>query len=85
MPSRRFWMMERQIDRIKAENDIRQLNLLNLTHPPKSEGLGRMVEEQFGRLTLEIGDKITLRRNVMVAPEPDAAAKFKKLTGKGNG
>lgn len=83
MPARRFWMMERQIDRIRAENDIRQIQMDVLTHPPESKDRLRAIEDHVGRLTLEIGEKLKLRRNILVAPEPGAAAKFLKLTGQG--
>lgn len=81
MPARRFWMMERQISRIQAEQDIRRIQTDILLTPPQSkEGL-RLVEEHIGRLTLEIGEKVTVRRNIIVAPDPGAASQFAKLTG----
>lgn len=81
MPARRFWMMERQIARIQAEQDIRTLQTNMLTNPPQSKDTLRMVEEHIGRLTLEIGEKVTVRRNIIVAPDPGARAQFAKLTG----
>lgn len=81
MPARRFWMLERQIDRIRAENDLRDLQAKILIHPAQSpEQFGR-VEEYVGRLTLEIGERATLRRNVYVAPEQDARDKFARIMG----
>lgn len=83
MPARRFWMMERQIDRIRAENEIRLIGLNTLTSPPETKEQLRNIEDHIGRLTLEIGEKLTVRRNIFVTPEPGAAAKFLKLTGQG--
>ncbi|UKL14927.1 hypothetical protein hairong_021 [Pseudomonas phage hairong] len=83
MPARRFWMMERQIDRIRAENEIRLISLNTLTSPPETKEQLQNIEAHIGRLTLEIGEKLKVRRNVIVAPEPGAAAKFLKLTGQG--
>lgn len=81
MPARRFWMMERQIDRIRAEDDIRQVNLHSTITPPSHQSTVQRLNEYLGKLTLEIGDKFTVRRNMLVAPEPDAAAKFRNITG----
>lgn len=81
MPARRFWMMERQIDRIKAEETLRELGLHTAIHPPSDQSKAQRLNDYIDKLTLEIGEKFTVRRNVMVAPEPDAAAKFGRLTG----
>jgi hypothetical protein len=81
MPARRFWMMERQIDRIRAENEIRNIQNGLLITPPQSNEHLKRVTERIEALTLEIGEKVTVRRNIIVAPEPGAAAKFAKLTG----
>lgn len=81
MPARRFWMMERQIGRIQAENEIRQVQAASLTSPPQSKEALNAVNEHIGRLTLEIGERVTVRRDIVVAPEPGAAAKFAKFTG----
>lgn len=74
-------MMERQISRIQAENEIRQIQTNSLTSPPQSKEALNSIQEHIGRLTLEIGEKITVRRDIVVAPEPGAAAKFAKFTG----
>lgn len=79
MPARRFWMMERQIDRIRAEQEIRQVQLFSTITPPQGKEHGTRVEEYVGRLTLEIGETSKLRRNILVAPEPAARDKFLKL------
>lgn len=81
MPARRFWMMERQIDRIKAEQEIRLIQASSLTSPPQTKEALKQITEHIGRLTLEIGEKVTVRRSIHVAPEPDAAMKFAKLIG----
>lgn len=83
MPARRFWMMERQIDRITAESEIRRFQSdLTLTKVESKEHGDRIVD-YIGQLTLEIGEKQTVRRNAIVDPEPSASAKFLKLTGGG--
>lgn len=74
-------MMERQIARIQAELEIRSIQLSNLITPPQSKEALKAITEHVGRLTLEIGEKMTVRRSINVAPEPGAAEKFAKLTG----
>lgn len=81
MPSRRFWMMERQIDRIRAEQEIRSVQMKGLINPPQSTDQARRIEEFIGRLTLEIGETARIRRNIYVAPEQGAKEKFLKLIG----
>lgn len=76
-------MMDRQIGRIQAENEIRQIQTNMLTQQPQSKEQLQRVTEHIGRLTLDIGEKVTIRRNAIVAPEPSASAKFMKLTGGG--
>lgn len=72
-------MMERQIERIIAENEIRSIQASNLHHPPQSKESLQRINEHIGNLTLVIGEKVTVRRNIHIAPEPDAASKFAKL------
>lgn len=79
MPSRRFWLMERQIDRIRAEQELRSLQMQGLYSQPTTNDQVRRVEDYVGRLTLEIGETARLRRNIFVAPEEGAKAKFAKL------
>lgn len=74
-------MMLRQIDRILAEQEIRSIQASTLTSPPQSKDQLNKITEHIGRLTLEIGEKVTVRRSIHVAPDPDAAAKFAKFAG----
>lgn len=74
-------MMDRQIGRIQAENEIRQVQNGMLVHPPQSKDHLQRVNDHIGRLTLEIGEKATIRRNSIVAPEAGASAKFQKILG----
>lgn len=70
MPSRRFWSMNRQIARIEAANDLREVNIgvaLN------SENALKEVTE---RLVLEIGDTQVIEREVIVRGDPNRKAKF---------
>lgn len=83
MPSRRFWMMERQIDRIQAEQEIRSIQAAVMTSSISSKEQMKHIEDHIGHLTLQIGEKVTVRRNVIVAPEPGAAAKFNRIIGMG--
>ncbi|UIS24585.1 hypothetical protein S21ZY_023 [Pseudomonas phage ZY21] len=76
-------MMERQISRIQAENEIRLIQTNMLTQTPQSKEQLQRVTDHVGRLTLEIGEKVTIRRNAIVAPEQNASAKFMKLIGGG--
>ena len=81
MPARRFWMMTRQIDRIRAEAEIRSVQRECLISPPQTQDQLTKVNEYVGRLTLEIGETAKLRRSIMVAPEADAKDKFMKIMG----
>lgn len=74
-------MMERQIDRIQAEQSIRSIQASVLISPPQSKENLKMINDYVGQLTLDIGEKMTVRRNIHVAPEPDAASKFANLIG----
>lgn len=76
-------MMEKQIARIQAENEIRLIQTNMLTQQPQSKEQLQRVTEHIGRLTLDIGEKVTVRRNAIVAPEPGASAKFSKLMSGG--
>lgn len=71
--------MERQIDRIRAEQELRSLQIQGLYGELKTNDQARRVEDYVGRLTLEIGETARLRRNIFVAPEEGAKAKFEKL------
>lgn len=81
MPARRFWMLERQIERIRAEEEIRSVQRGTMITPPQTTDQSRRIEEYVGRLTLEIGETARLRRNIHVAPEPGAKDKFLSLIG----
>lgn len=72
--------MERQIDRIRAEQELRQMQIQGLHATLQTNDQARRVEDYIGRLTLEIGETARLRRNIFVAPEEGAKAKFAKLT-----
>jgi hypothetical protein len=74
-------MMEKQIGRIQAEHEIRNIQSDLLVHPPQSQEQLQRINDHVGRLTLEIGEKVTIRRNAIVAPEPSVSAKFNKLLG----
>jgi len=71
--------MNRQIERIRAESELRAVQANLVTSPPDSQAKLNNVNDYISRLTLEIGETSRLRRNIRVAPEPGARAKFLKL------
>lgn len=81
MPARRFWKMNEQIERIRAEQEIREIQRNLLMHPPQSQDGLRAIENHLSVLTLEIGETARLRRNIYVAPESSAKEKFLRITG----
>lgn len=81
MPARRFWKMNEQIERIRAEQEIRELQRGLLLNPPQSQDGLRAIENHLSVLTLEIGETARLRRNIYVAPESSAKEKFLRIMG----
>lgn len=76
MPSRRFWSMERQISRIQAANDLRQVNVgVALTN---KDALDSHVE----RLVMEVGETTKIKREIIVRGDPDRKLKFARVLGK---
>ena len=75
MPVYRFWSMEYQIDRIRSENDMRQLSVNQGTL--SSEAMQSTVK----RLTIEMGDRCKVEHNAVVKSEEGAAAKFASVMG----
>lgn len=73
MPSYRFWAMEHQIDRIRAAEDLRQIevNAANNTSEKRKEVVERLVKE--------IGETAKVRHERFVQAEPDAGKKLKAL------
>ena len=79
MRTGRFWAMERQIDRIKSEDDLRLLNVQMGVN--SSEGPQRVVD----RLLESMGEVRKVEHNVYVKPERDKHAKLTKLMGQMSG
>lgn len=76
MPSRRFWSMERQISRIQAASDLRDINVgIAVTG---KEALEHTTE----RLVLELGETTKVKREVIVKGDPDRKAKFARVMGR---
>ena len=75
MPSRRFWAMEAQIDRIRSESDLRLINI------QVSAGSSKGAEQAVERLCLELGDKYQIERPTIVKPDADAGEKLRKFMG----
>lgn len=72
MPSRRFWCLEKQINRIMAQEDLRQLNIHRATSNKEA------MEEVVERLSMEIGDTARVEINPFVKPEPGVAEKLRQ-------
>lgn len=63
--------MEKQIGRIRAEENIRQFGVASAVGGAK-EDRERFVE----LLTVELGETCKMKRNVFVAPQADAMARL---------
>ena len=74
MRADRFWMMEKQINRIKSENDLRYVNAYAANI---SKEAAMTVQDT---LLLELGDKFTLQRPKMVKPDPDAKRRLREIS-----
>jgi len=73
MPSRRFWSMERQIARIRAESDLRGINVgVALTNQDA-------LEKTTNILVLELGDTAEIKRSLIVKGDEDRKMKFAKM------
>lgn len=75
MPARRFWSMERQINRIQAATDLRQINLEVAVTGKEA------LEAATERLVLELGETTKVKRSVIVKGEPGRKAKIAKVMG----
>lgn len=74
MPARRFWSMEAQINRIRAEQDLRTANINAAQNPTQIETL-------INYLTAELGETHKVQHCAIVAPEPGAREKFLRAMG----
>lgn len=73
MPAYLFWAMEGQITRLKAENDIRQINVQQSTLTANA------MSATMERLSLELGETSKIKRSWIVKPERGAKDKMKSL------
>jgi len=73
MPTRRFWAMENQIQRIQAGDDLR---MVNVGIAAASDEARKEITE---RLSLEIGEPFKMKREKIVKPEASAAARMNAL------
>lgn len=73
MPVTRFWAMERQIHRIKAEKDLRYLSFDSAKNDKDS------YRKVLDNLTLELGDTYQVERPKFVKPQSDLTNKFRNL------
>tara|TARA_R110000744_G_scaffold81833_12_gene160694 strand:+ start:6141 stop:6389 length:249 start_codon:yes stop_codon:yes gene_type:complete len=72
MPARRFWTMESGINRIMAERDLRQLQLIRAQSKTQSEDV-------VNRLVDEVGETCEIVRPLMVKGDDDAKEKMQSL------
>lgn len=72
MPVGRFWMLERNIGRIQAENDLRSVNVVSAPHV-------KSPQEIQSRLTEELGTVIVLNHK----RDDDANKRLLALGGAG--
>lgn len=75
MSARRFWSMEKQISRIEAERDLRNLQIASAQNVKNGEG----VESLNKHLSNIIGEKYRMKREIMVAPKEGHRDKMKQL------
>jgi hypothetical protein len=71
MPLRRFWLLDKNITRLQAERELRQLPVMAATNG------GDLVKVLADRLSQELGTVVTV--NVMTR-DPDATSKLKRLS-----
>lgn len=76
MPSRRFWSMERQISRIQASKDLRDINV-GIAVTGKDA-----LKDTTERLVLELGETTKVKRELIVKGDPNRKAKFAKVMGR---
>jgi hypothetical protein len=73
MPAKRFWAMERQIGRIKAEKDLRELAFEGAKND--QDALKRFTDT----LVQELGETYEIERDAVVKPERNVKEKFRKI------
>lgn len=73
MPAYRFWHLETQIDRVKSEQDLRQINV------HRSVTGKEMMKEVVHQLTIELGEKCKIEHAQIVKAESGAGAKWHKV------
>ncbi len=71
--------MESQIDRIRAESDLREIGLGIAIHGKDA------IEEQVKKLTTELGEKYQITRPSVVKSSEEDRAKMRALAGNLNG
>lgn len=74
MPARRFWSMEGNMARIRAEQGLRLANVAKTVQNPDQYG------ETVESLSRELGEVHHIKRPTMVKGDPNAKAKFKALS-----
>lgn len=72
MPVRRFWLLEKNITRMQAERELRQLPIVLAPNAKDS------VQELAGRLSQELGSTVTVH---VAKRDADATQRLAKLAG----
>ncbi|PHM52397.1 hypothetical protein [Xenorhabdus hominickii] len=81
MPLERFWLLSRNIDRIKSEDDIRRLQIARI-----SQATGDSYVAFEKSLQQRIGQPVLTKRAMLpvnVEADPDAEFKLKRIFGGG--
>ncbi|TDW20402.1 hypothetical protein EV128_12532 [Rhizobium azibense] len=80
MPMKRFWFYHRQVDRIRAEQDLRQLHLLaGVTSQEGVKKLQERLDEALGQILVYQPVSQALDVNTSNENEPDPAFERDKL------
>lgn len=79
MPLERFWLLSRNIDRIKAEDDIRRLQIARVGQAT-AESYGAFEKSLQQRLGQPIVTK-EVRSPINVEADPDARVKLERIFG----
>lgn len=75
MPATRAWTLYRQIDRLEAEEDLRQTSNIRAANSPDAGAF----REHMESLAKRIGDPVKSAGPLNAERDPDAGAKLKKL------
>jgi len=75
MPIRIFWLMEKNLNRVRAEAELRDLNVSFAGNNYDA------IKEVRSKLTDELGTVVKIKGQYIVKSDPDAKTKFAAITG----